>query len=48
MTDETTGLSPDSGERYERVSRIASGGMGEWDAAGRPMVSETGRPPYVV
>jgi rhodanese-related sulfurtransferase len=24
------------------------GGMGEWDAAGRPMVSETGRPPYVV
>jgi rhodanese-related sulfurtransferase len=24
------------------------GGMGEWQAAGRPMVSETGNPPYVV
>jgi rhodanese-related sulfurtransferase len=24
------------------------GGMGEGDAAGRPMVSDTGRPPYVV
>ncbi|NEK58922.1 rhodanese-like domain-containing protein [Geodermatophilus sabuli] len=24
------------------------GGMGDWEAAGRPMVSETGRPPYVV
>jgi rhodanese-related sulfurtransferase len=25
-----------------------AGGMGEWEAAGRPMVSETGTPPYVV
>ncbi len=25
-----------------------AGGMGEWAALGRPMVSETGRPPYVV
>jgi rhodanese-related sulfurtransferase len=24
------------------------GGMGEWEAIGRPMVSETGRPPFVV
>ena len=24
------------------------GGMGEWQAAGRPMVSETGQPPYVL
>ncbi|MGY1747067.1 rhodanese-like domain-containing protein [Blastococcus sp. SYSU D00695] len=23
------------------------GGMGEWEAAGRPLVSETGRPPFV-
>jgi rhodanese-related sulfurtransferase len=23
------------------------GGMGEWEAAGRPMVSETGEPPFV-
>jgi rhodanese-related sulfurtransferase len=23
------------------------GGMGEWEAAGRPMVSETGQPPFV-
>jgi rhodanese-related sulfurtransferase len=27
---------------------VVAGGMGEWEAAGRPMVSETGRPPYVV
>ncbi|SEP28196.1 Rhodanese-related sulfurtransferase [Trujillonella endophytica] len=25
-----------------------AGGMGDWEAAGRPMVSETGQPPYVV
>jgi rhodanese-related sulfurtransferase len=25
-----------------------AGGMGMWEAAGRPMVSETGRPPFVV
>ena len=25
-----------------------AGGMGEWEAAGRPMVSETGQPPFVV
>ena len=25
-----------------------AGGMGEWEAAGRPMVSETGNPPYVL
>jgi rhodanese-related sulfurtransferase len=31
---------------YDAVN--VAGGMGEWDAAGRPMVSETGRPPYVV
>ena len=24
------------------------GGMGGWEAAGRPMVSETGKPPYVL
>jgi rhodanese-related sulfurtransferase len=24
-----------------------AGGMGEWEAAGRPMVSETGGPPFV-
>jgi rhodanese-related sulfurtransferase len=24
-----------------------AGGMGEWEAAGRPMVSETGQPPFV-
>ncbi|CAA9218031.1 MAG: Rhodanese-related sulfurtransferase [uncultured Blastococcus sp.] len=24
-----------------------AGGMGEWEAAGKPMVSETGRPPFV-
>lgn len=24
-----------------------AGGMGDWEAAGKPMVSETGRPPYV-
>jgi rhodanese-related sulfurtransferase len=24
-----------------------AGGMGEWEAAGRPMVSETGEPPFV-
>jgi rhodanese-related sulfurtransferase len=23
------------------------GGLGEWEAAGRPLVSETGRPPFV-
>jgi rhodanese-related sulfurtransferase len=27
---------------------VVAGGMGEWEAAGRPMVSETGNPPYVV
>jgi rhodanese-related sulfurtransferase len=27
---------------------VVAGGMGEWEAAGRPMVSETGQPPYVV
>ncbi|MCU1620126.1 MAG: glpE, partial [Modestobacter sp.] len=31
---------------YDAVN--VGGGMGDWDAAGRPMVSETGRPPYVV
>jgi rhodanese-related sulfurtransferase len=25
-----------------------AGGMGEWEAAGRPIVSETGQPPYVL
>ena len=25
-----------------------AGGMGEWEAAGRPLVSETGLPPFVV
>ena len=24
-----------------------AGGMGQWEAAGRPMVSETGEPPFV-
>ena len=24
-----------------------AGGMGEWEAAGRPLVSETGQPPFV-
>ena len=24
-----------------------AGGMGEWEAVGRPMVSETGQPPFV-
>ena len=27
---------------------VVAGGMGEWEAAGRPLVSETGQPPYVV
>jgi rhodanese-related sulfurtransferase len=27
---------------------VIAGGMGEWEAAGRPMVSETGQPPFVV
>jgi len=31
---------------YDAVN--LDGGMGAWDAAGRPMVSETGRPPTVV
>ena len=31
---------------YDAVN--VGGGMGEWQAAGRPMVSETGRPPTVV
>jgi rhodanese-related sulfurtransferase len=31
---------------YDAVN--VGGGMGEWDAAGRPMVSDNGRPPYVV
>ena len=31
---------------YDAVN--VGGGMGEWQAAGRPMVSETGHPPYVV
>ena len=33
MTDIGGGLTPDSGERYERGERIATGGMGEvWRA----------------
>ena len=31
---------------YDAVN--LAGGMLDWEAAGRPMVSETGRPPYVV
>jgi rhodanese-related sulfurtransferase len=31
---------------YDAVN--VAGGMDEWQAAGRPMVSETGHPPYVV
>jgi rhodanese-related sulfurtransferase len=31
---------------YDAVN--VGGGMGAWDVAGRPMVSENGRPPYVV
>lgn len=31
---------------YDAVN--VAGGMGEWQAAGRPMVSETGAPPTVV
>ena len=31
---------------YDAVN--VGGGMGEWEAAGRPMVSETGQPPQVV
>jgi rhodanese-related sulfurtransferase len=31
---------------YDAVN--IAGGMGEWEAAGRPMVSETGQPPFVV
>ena len=30
---------------YDAVN--VAGGMGEWEAAGRPMVSETGQPPFV-
>ncbi|WP_409330066.1 rhodanese-like domain-containing protein [Trujillonella humicola] len=30
---------------YDAVN--VAGGMGEWEAAGRPMVSETGQPPVV-
>ena len=33
MSSDDTALTPDSGERYERVDRIATGGMGEvWRA----------------
>jgi rhodanese-related sulfurtransferase len=31
---------------YDAVN--VGGGMGAWDAAGRDLVSENGRPPYVV
>jgi len=31
---------------YDAVN--VGGGLGAWDAAGRSMVSESGRPPYVV
>ena len=31
---------------YDAVN--VGGGMGEWEAAGRPMVSDTGRPPTVL
>ncbi len=31
---------------YDAVN--VGGGMGEWEAAGRPLVSENGRPPTVV
>jgi rhodanese-related sulfurtransferase len=31
---------------YDAVN--VAGGMGEWQEAGRPLVSETGRPPTVV
>jgi rhodanese-related sulfurtransferase len=31
---------------YDAVN--VGGGMGEWEAAGRPLVSETGAPPTVV
>ena len=31
---------------YDAVN--VGGGMGAWDDAGRPMVSETGNPPFVV
>jgi rhodanese-related sulfurtransferase len=30
---------------YDAVN--VGGGRGEWEAAGRPLVSETGRPPFV-
>jgi rhodanese-related sulfurtransferase len=30
---------------YDAVN--VAGGMGEWEAAGKPMVSETGEPPFV-
>ena len=30
---------------YDAVN--VGGGMGEWEAAGKPMVSETGQPPFV-
>jgi rhodanese-related sulfurtransferase len=30
---------------YDAVN--VAGGMGDWEAAGRPMVSETGQPPFV-
>jgi rhodanese-related sulfurtransferase len=30
---------------YDTVN--VGGGMGEWEAAGRPMVSETGQAPFV-
>ena len=30
---------------YDAVN--VAGGMGDWEAAGKPMVSETGRPPFV-
>ena len=30
---------------YDAVN--VGGGMGEWEAAGRPMVSETGQEPFV-
>ena len=31
---------------YDAVN--VAGGMGEWEAAGRPMVSDSGHPPFVV
>src|SRR5687768_18057962 len=51
MSNDDTALTPDSGERYERGERIATGGMGEvWRATdtvlGREVAVKVLKPEY--